>query len=249
MDIKTTLEYISVQNKYRQTRITDILEQNHIAYNLETTNPNIYTNIIIQNNEFVNPNMKILISAHYDAVKNSNGANDNGAAVAMLLKLAEHIQTHKTHCPIDIALFDREESGFIGSNAYVNKNKALSYQQPIFFINCDVIGCGDGIVMVKHDRTTSYPTASSVLSTDFIKKYNITEYNRFPPSDAYNLSRNAKWNGIEFSVFPQKDIDNHTSIEIFNYMHNAKYDNISFINYDMIYKLYQAIIELICVNT
>lgn len=247
MDIKETLQTISVPNHQRRNIILDVLHQNDIHYQLETLNPKEYTNIVLHNDMYINPNMKILLSAHYDAVPKSHGANDNGAAVAMLLKIAEYAQSHLSYCPIDIVLFDREETGFVGSYEYLRMHLREHAKQPIFFINCDVIGCGDGMVIVKHDNNRYYPTASKVLTKDFINKYNITEYRQFPPSDAINLSRAGRLNGIEISVFPQSDINNQASSAVFQYMHNRKYDDIAFINYDMINHVYESLIELLFV--
>lgn len=247
MDTKQILEYISVKNNYRRKRILSVLQHFGIHYRLETTNPNEYTNIIVNNDDFVNSNMKILVSAHYDAVPRSSGANDNGASVAVLLKLAEYAKTHKSYCPIEFAFFDREESGFLGSAGYVQMHANERMRQPVFFINCDVIGCGDGIVMVKHNNDKTYPTASKAITKGLINKYKITEYKYFPPSDAMYLSRMGKMNGIELSVFPQKDIDNHTSTEVFKYMHNHVFDDIQYINYDMVENVYQCLIDLLFV--
>lgn len=245
MDTQTTLKYISVQNHLRKNRILNVIQDNHIPYCLESLRPDKYENIIIRNQLFKNPNMKILVSAHYDAVNKSDGANDNGAAVTVLLKLAEYAKTHTSYCPIDFALFDKEETGFSGSYGYVEAHIKEHQKQPIFFINCDVIGCGDGIVMVKHNNNTSYPNASNVMNKNILNKYNITEYTHFPPSDAYNLSMVAKMNGIELSVFPQADIIKHSSRNVFKYMHNSIYDDIMYINYNMVEKVYNLLIDLL----
>lgn len=55
-----------------------------------------------------------LFCAHYDAHPGSTGANDNAAAVCILIALAKELQQRKI--PATIAFFDGEESGHSGAN-------------------------------------------------------------------------------------------------------------------------------------
>ncbi|NJN87834.1 MAG: M28 family peptidase [Leptolyngbyaceae cyanobacterium SL_7_1] len=56
----------------------------------------------------------ILVGAHYDTVARSPGADDNATAVAAVLEIARVFQT-PTPATLQIALFDQEEVGLLGS--------------------------------------------------------------------------------------------------------------------------------------
>jgi Zn-dependent M28 family amino/carboxypeptidase len=68
----------------------------------------------------------ILIGAHYDAVPNSPGADDNATGVAVLLELARWFSAVPPRYPIRLVAFDFEETSYelAGSTYY-----ALSLQQ------------------------------------------------------------------------------------------------------------------------
>ena len=59
---------------------------------------------------------RILIGAHYDAVPDTPGADDNASAVAVLLAAARAIGPHEGVCYV---AFNGEECGFVGSRALV----------------------------------------------------------------------------------------------------------------------------------
>jgi hypothetical protein len=65
----------------------------------------------------------VLVGAHFDAVPNSPGADDNGSGVAALLEMArvyslERAAGATTRRTIRLAFFNIEEAGCIGSSAY-----------------------------------------------------------------------------------------------------------------------------------
>ncbi|NJO39211.1 MAG: M28 family peptidase [Cyanobacteria bacterium RU_5_0] len=64
-------------------------------------------------------NPPILIAAHYDTVPGSPGADDNATGIAVLLELARSFATEPARLPIRLVAFDLEESGLLGSKAYV----------------------------------------------------------------------------------------------------------------------------------
>ena len=60
----------------------------------------------------------LLFCAHYDAVAGSTGANDNAAAVCILLRLADSLR--ERNISARFAFFDGEEAGNAGSKLYVS---------------------------------------------------------------------------------------------------------------------------------
>jgi Zn-dependent M28 family amino/carboxypeptidase len=59
----------------------------------------------------------ILVGAHYDTVRDSPGADDNGAGVAALLELARVLAPYRFRRSIILAAFDMEEIGLLGARA------------------------------------------------------------------------------------------------------------------------------------
>jgi hypothetical protein len=57
----------------------------------------------------------LLLGAHYDTVEQSPGADDNASAVAAVLELARLFAQMPTPLTLEIALFDQEEVGLVGS--------------------------------------------------------------------------------------------------------------------------------------
>lgn len=61
----------------------------------------------------------ILVAAHYDTVAISPGADDNASGVAVVLEVARLLGSRPTPKTLQLALFDQEEEGLLGSKAFV----------------------------------------------------------------------------------------------------------------------------------
>ena len=85
----------------------------------------------------------LLFCAHYDAHPGSFGANDNAAAVAILLALAERMQQQAMTA--EFAFFDAEERKRAGSKLYVSE---LERGSVTGVINLDLCGYGDSIALL-----------------------------------------------------------------------------------------------------
>ncbi len=87
----------------------------------------------------------ICVGAHYDSV-NTNGADDNGSGVSVLLELAQRFASIDTPCTIQFVFFDNEEyGGFVGSYTYINYVLGTQglLDDVLCYINLDSIGAGD----------------------------------------------------------------------------------------------------------
>lgn len=69
----------------------------------------------------------LVVAAHHDTIRDSPGADDNGAGVAALLELARVIPDEDLDATIVLAAVDMEELGFFGSRHLVSTLSA-SYQ-------------------------------------------------------------------------------------------------------------------------
>lgn len=93
----------------------------------------------------------ILVSAHYDAVPGTPGADDNASGLAVLLELASYISRCPSKVPIWFVAFDMEEYGLLGSQAYGEMLKAA--RQPLrLMIALEMVGYCD-----RRPHTQQYP--------------------------------------------------------------------------------------------
>ncbi|MBB5959081.1 hypothetical protein FHS29_005701 [Saccharothrix tamanrassetensis] len=63
----------------------------------------------------------VMVTAHYDSVPGSPGANDDGSGTALVLELARVLRYLPTHKAIRFALWGSEEQGLLGSRHYVGQ--------------------------------------------------------------------------------------------------------------------------------
>ena len=80
----------------------------------------------------------ILLAAHYDTVLNSPGADDNATGVAVLLEIARLFKSASTPRTLQLAFFDQEEAGLLGSRAFVNNTARLQNLRGVIVM--DMVG-------------------------------------------------------------------------------------------------------------
>lgn len=101
---------------------------------------NMGTNIIATKRASTqNPDI-LIISAHYDTVSGTVGANDDGSGTTVLLELAKAVKNVKTDTEIRFIAFSGEEEGLLGSSYYVNNLPEQEKSRIIGDIQVDAIG-------------------------------------------------------------------------------------------------------------
>lgn len=80
-----------------------------------------------------------MISAHYDTVDESPGADDNGSGVCGLMAALAILKDYEFEKSLLIAAFDDEEIGLVGSSAFVNK-EIRAYETIAGLLNLEMIG-------------------------------------------------------------------------------------------------------------
>jgi len=68
-----------------------------------------------------NNQSKIVVSAHFDTVADSPGADDNGSGTALLLEVAKVLSLFRFGCTIEFVAFNAEEAGCWGSKYYAQQ--------------------------------------------------------------------------------------------------------------------------------
>ncbi len=127
----------------------------------------------------------IVVGAHYDVVRLEDGtvvggAVDNGAASVVLTRVAETLQRHELSHRVRIVLFDLEEHGLLGSQAYVQVEDT---GRVAAMVNVDVV-VGEGTLMygpTSHEgNDTVYRSLRVACAASEIT---CMGFPRYPPSD------------------------------------------------------------------
>lgn len=88
----------------------------------------------------------IILGAHYDTVENSPGADDNATSVATVLEAARLLGAQPTARDLTLVFFDLEESGLLGSKAFVDQIVQKETTQAAIILDmmgyaCEQAGC------------------------------------------------------------------------------------------------------------
>jgi aminopeptidase YwaD len=105
-----------------------------------------------------NPNGIVIISAHYDSVKVSPGADDDGSGVAAVLAVADILSKNHFNSTIRFVLFSGEEQGLLGSHEYA-QDAYQNHENIIADLNLDGVGYAatteDGSLIKHHTNNQS----------------------------------------------------------------------------------------------
>ncbi len=127
----------------------------------------------------------IVVGAHYDVVRLQDGsvvggAVDNGAASVVLTRVAETLQRQELRHRVRVVLFDLEESGLLGSRAWVQDEDR---ERIAAMVNADVV-VGDGTLMygpTSHDGNEAVYRGLRVACA--ASGTQCMDFPRYPPSD------------------------------------------------------------------
>ena len=86
---------------------------------------------------------EIIVGAHYDSSAAGPGADDNASGVAVMLEVAKLIQNVATPYTIRFIAFGAEESGLLGSYAYLNQMTQEEFENSIAMVDLDSLVAGD----------------------------------------------------------------------------------------------------------
>jgi Zn-dependent M28 family amino/carboxypeptidase len=90
----------------------------------------------------------VMAGAHLDSVTAGPGINDNGSGSAALLETALMMAKVKPQNTVRFAWWGAEESGLIGSTAYVEGLSAAERDRIALYLNYDMVGSPNYIFMV-----------------------------------------------------------------------------------------------------
>jgi aminopeptidase YwaD len=105
-----------------------------------------------------NHNGIVLVTAHYDSVTVSPGANDDGSGVAVVLAVADIMSHYQFNSTVKFVLFSGEEQGLLGSHEYVQQASRQG-EHIIGDLNLDGVGYAattdDGSTIKHHSNNQS----------------------------------------------------------------------------------------------
>jgi Zn-dependent M28 family amino/carboxypeptidase len=90
----------------------------------------------------------VMAGAHLDSVQAGPGINDNGSGSSALIEVAEQLGKLKPQNTLRFAWWGAEESGLVGSTAYVNGLSQAERDRIALYLNFDMIGSPNYIQMV-----------------------------------------------------------------------------------------------------
>jgi len=117
---------------------------------------------------------EIIFNAHYDTVRNTVGANDDGSGTAAVLATAYVLSQFEFKRTIRFVAVSGEENGLIGSNAYARE--LYMQKTPVLVeFNADVIGYSKSAEAGKRMRisTTEDATWIADVMDDMTKDYSF----------------------------------------------------------------------------
>ena len=207
MEMKRHLETLAQKDPdLRRQALADVLDAEGLSYFLQEDGPNFKNprgtvNYILDSWQDA---PSLLFCAHYDAVPGSFGANDNAAALCILIDLAKDLK-EKGH-PARFAFFDGEETGCSGSRLYVSCLDSQDHhrQDLTGVVNLDVCGFGDTIAICgkgNENKPVFRPFCQKLL----LDRYNAQVLKYLPKSDEASFA-GSRIPALSLCAIPRWDI-------------------------------------------
>lgn len=202
MEINRHLETLALKDPdKRRQALADVLKGECLAFSLQEDEPN-FKNPRGTVNYILDPwkdSPGLLFCAHYDAVPGSFGANDNAAALCILIDLARELK--EQGIPAHFVFFDGEETGCSGSKLYVS---SLDKKNITGVVNLDVCGFGDTIALCGKGNE-SKPALLPFCDKALLQKYNGQVLPYLPESDETAFA-GTRIPAISLCAIPRWDI-------------------------------------------
>lgn len=112
-------------------------------------------NVIAELNNDIEDDEVLVVGAHYDTTPETQGANDNGSGMAVVLTIAEELADDELPFDLRFVLFGAEEIGLNGSFEHVGGLEEDELDRIMAMINLDVVGTGD-LTAIGSDSMVEY---------------------------------------------------------------------------------------------
>lgn len=94
------------------------------------------------------PNNVVMVGAHLDSVQRGPGINDNGSGSAAILETALQMAKVSPRNKLRFAFWGAEESGLVGSTAYVDGLSAAERARIALYLNFDMVGSPNHVFFI-----------------------------------------------------------------------------------------------------
>ncbi|MBI4333218.1 MAG: M28 family peptidase [Chloroflexi bacterium] len=159
----------------------------------------------------------VLVTAHYDSVPGSPGANDNASSVAVLMKLSQGIRSLPKELTVGIIFMDGEEArlrvgpfrwGCWGSQAYLREHSPEDVRA---VYNLEWCGEGDFVALWPVDRGVKQTAAFKVLEKVLLDRgypYDTATVSRLVVSSDHCSFRSRGIPGaFALSLLPREEVE------------------------------------------
>lgn len=157
------------------------------------------------------PDEYLLLTAHFDHIGSKGGqvvcgADDNASGTAAVLRLADYLKSHPPARSVVFCLFDGEEAGLLGSEAFASAPPApLTLAKIKVVLNLDMIAQGtQGRIFVGG---TSYTTPLKPYLLNGFASSKVKVVPDFETYDAYSDQSPFMDRGVPFLFFCVGDDD------------------------------------------
>ncbi len=110
----------------------------------------------------VNRDNVVMSGAHLDSVTSGPGINDNGSGSAALLETALQMAKVKPVNTVRYAWWGAEESGLLGSTAYVADLSPAERDRIALYLNYDMVGSPNYVFMTYDANKSTFPAPAGV---------------------------------------------------------------------------------------
>ena len=198
----------------RRTALRNVLVRAGLDYTIQGIDPTVEKPLGIENYlvkigpESAAPHL--LFCAHYDSFPASCGANDNSAAVCILIELAKELKK-RAGFSAEFAFFDGEETKHSGSKLYVNEFDKNSISA---VINLDICGYGDTIAVYSHNNPEK-EAIRNFCSKAILNRHNGQLVKFLPESDDIAFS-GKRLPVLNIAIMPKWDTQYLTALASYN---------------------------------
>ena len=136
---------------------------------------------VIAESKTGDPNNVVMAGAHLDSVQAGPGINDNGSGSAALLEVAEQFAKVKPVSRVRFAWWGAEESGLIGSTAYVNDLSQAERDKITLYLNFDMVGSPNYVFFIYDGDNSdgvgfpAGPAGSPAIEATFEDYFNLVD--------------------------------------------------------------------------
>lgn len=259
-EMRSLLAQIAVADPdARRAAVPDILGRRGFPFRLQQTEP---TEIKPRGvcNFLVEPEdgePYPLFCAHYDAYPASSGANDNGAAVSILVTLAGALRERGVRA--GFAFFDGEEDGHTGAKLYESQRDGRKLAA---VVNLDMCGYGDMLTVCSHGNP-GRPGARAFCDKDRLRRHGGRMVNFLPEGDdicfrarhqpVFSVAVMPKWDARYMDVLasyngsflgmPPEYRQILSDLEVAGTMHGAFHDGVQWVQPEAMAQVFDYLLD------